>query len=410
MRAKLTKTLVDAVSATTKDTVVWDTEVPGFALKVTPAGQKSYFVFYRTSSGQQRKPTVARHGTMTVDEARKVAKRWLADRTLGGDISLERQQGRASPDVRDLAERYMVEYAVPHKKPSSTKSDRANIENHVLPLIGGRKVGEVTRADIEAMKVAIAQGKTARHLPAKPRGRRIVKGGQGTANRVLALVSKMFSCAEEWGLREGNPAKGIRKYREFRKDRFLDADEIARLLSALTMADLQGIELPVVTSAIRLLLFTGLRAGEVLGLRWRDVDLPNQCVRLTDSKTGARVVALSSHAMEAVATLEPKVSSALVFPGAKADRPVALTRPWYRVRELAGIDDGVNLHSLRHTFASWSVMGGLSLSQVGALLGHKSAQTTLRYADHALESMRSYSEQTGAAFTAMTARIKPVTA
>src|SRR5690606_22862173 len=143
-----------------------------------------------------------------------------------------------------LSERYLDEYAVPNKRASSVASDRANLQNHIVPTLGTMRVKDVKRADIERLKLAVREGKTARKSPAKARGRRIVTGGQGVANRVLALASKMFGCAEEWGLLETNPARGIRKYREFRKDRYLDREEVSRLLVALDEADITG-KLPV---------------------------------------------------------------------------------------------------------------------------------------------------------------------
>lgn len=134
--------------------------------------------------------------------------------------------GRKAETVADLAERFLAEYADLHKKPRSIATDRANIEHHVIPLLGSMKIKDVTRADIERAMLAVRDGRTARQLPAKPRGRRIIKGGEGIANRVAALLSKMFACAEGWGLRDDNPARGVRKFREQRKDRFLDAEEV----------------------------------------------------------------------------------------------------------------------------------------------------------------------------------------
>ena len=280
-------------------------------------------------------------------------------------------------------------------------TDRANLDNHVLPLVGSLIVSEVTRSDLEKLHLAIRDGKTARQLAAKPRGRRIIRGGRGIANRTLALVSKMFSCAEAWGLREGNPARGIRKFREARKDRFLNQHEIAHLLAALDEADRLQTEKPAATAAIPLLLFTGMHVGEVLSLRWSALDRDRRSLRLTDSKTGPRVIPLSSQALEALDPLPRGEPEDLMFPGTNGLSPIAITRPWYRVRAAAGIDQTANLHCLRHTFASWSVMGGLSLPQVGAVLGHRSAQTTLRYADDRLEAIRTYSQQVGDAFAAM---------
>ena len=160
-----------------------------------------------------------------------------------------------------------------------------------------------------------------------------------------------------------------------------------------------GSELRLSTSSLRVVMQTecALRAQRSRNALDRD----RRSLRLTDSKTGPRVIPLSSQALEALDPLPRGEPEDLMFPGTNGVSPIAITRPWYRVRAVAGIDRTANLHCLRHTFASWSVMGGLSLPQVGAVLGHRSAQTTLRYADHRLEAVRAYSQQVGDAFDAM---------
>jgi len=231
-----------------------------------------------------------------------------------------------------------------------------------------------------------------------PRERSGDCGGKGIANRVLAFLSKVFACAVNWGLRAGNPVLGVKKFAERRKDRFLDAEEIHRLTLALDCAEHARSELPSAIAGIRLLLYTGLRLGDVLGWRWDDIGFQLGAVRLRDSKTGARTVPFNGLAMDVLRNHRKVGGGDLVLEGLMPDKPVALTRPWYRIRKDANIDETANLHCLRHTFASWSVISGQSLPQVGALLGHKSTQTTLRYADHAMEALQSYSEQTADAF------------
>lgn len=401
MRTKFSKKFIEAIPPSQKDQLFWDSEVPGFGVKVTPKGKRAYFIYYRNRLGQQRRPKIGDHGSITLDEARNIARQQLASVASGTDISAQRQVERSVGTVAELADRYLSEYAEAHKKRSSIKTDKANIENHVLPILGAMGVGDVTRQDIDRLKLAVRDGQTARKLPAKPRGRRIVRGGEGIANRVIALTSKMFACAQEWGLRTDNPAQGIRKFREHRKDRFLSSDEVGRLLTALREARQQQTENPSAIVAIRILLLTGMRCGEVLNLRWKEVDETNACFRLPDSKTGSRIIPYSREVADDIGSLKRSGPEDLVFEGREAGSPLSLRRPWYRIRELANIDDSANLHSLRHTFASWSVMNGLSLTQVGALLGHKSSQTTMRYADHALEAQRSYFEKTGSALASM---------
>ncbi len=412
-KGKITKRSVEALPTGTRDCLLWDVEVRGFFAKVTPTGRRSYGLFYRTGSGKQRRPTIGQHGAITADQARQIAKAWLAEVAAGVDPSGARQRNRTAPTVSDLAARYLTEYAEVHKKPSSVRTDRANIENHVLPLLGDKRVAEVSRADIEAAKLSIRQGATARKLKAKKRGRRNVTGGEGIANRVIALLSKMFACSMDWDMRETNPAQGIRKFREFRKDRFLDFDELQRLRTALAAAEGDTSFNPAAVAAIRFLLLTGLRRGEVLELRWGNVDLQRGLLRLSDTKTGARTVPLNTAAFEVLRQVRAGGLSGggdegHVFASLRTGKAIALAEPWKRVREIAEIDASATLHTLRHTFASWGVMNGLSLPQVGVLLGHKSTQTTLRYADHVTEAVRGYSERAAHGVSACASGEKPI--
>jgi integrase len=394
MRAKLSKLVVEKAEVRSKRYAIWDSEIKGFGVKVQPTGKKCHFAYYRTPSGQQRKPSIGLHGKITTEEARQIAKRWIGAALAGQDISGERQESRAAPLVKDLAARYFADYAKAFKKPRSIKSDTSNLDHHVLPLIGAKKVAEITRADIEFVKRSIREGKTAARKRARYRGRSIITGGPGVANRVVALMPKMMACSVDWGMRPDNPALRIKKYPENRKDRFLELDEISRLVQALRVAERERTETPDVVARFLLLLFTGLRCGEVLGIEWSDVDLNRKTLRLRDSKTGARTVPLNKQACEVLERHKAGASGPFVIRSFTGEGRPALGKPWERIRKRANIDNKANIHCLRHTFASWAVMGGLSLAQTGALLGHKSSQTTLRYADHLTEAVREYSQKT----------------
>jgi integrase len=176
-----------------------------------------------------------------------------------------------------------------------------------------------------------------------------------------------------------NPARGIEYYRETARERFLSPEELARLGKALADADAEG-ESPYVTAAVRLLVLTGARLGEILSLEWAHVDLDARLLRLPDSKTGAKTIALPAPAIEILAGLPKQQGNPHVICGARAgERLINLQKPWRRIRKSAGLDD-VRLHDLRHSFASVAAAGGMSLPLIGSLLGHKQAQTTLRYA------------------------------
>ena len=273
--------------------------------------------------------------------------------------------------MADLAERYMAEHARPKKRPSSARTDASNLRIHVLPALGRKRVAVVTRADIADLHHAM------RETP-------------GAANRTLALVSKMMNLAEKWGLRPdaSNPCRHVERYRERKMERFLATEELARLGTVLSEAERTATELPSVIAAIRLLIFTGARLGEILNLQWRDVDIKRACLRLPESKTGAKVIHLNAPALEVLNGLERSEHNPWVIAGREPEKPlVNLRKPWHRIRKAAEIED-MRLHDLRHSFASVGVAGGLSLPMIGALLGHAQPATTVRYAHLAADPLK----------------------
>ena len=200
------------------------------------------------------------------------------------------------------------------------------------------------------------------------------------------------------GLGADNPAFKIKKYPEKRKDRFLQMDEIWRLQDALNAAELQKTETRDVIACFRFSLLTGLRCGEVLNLVWSEIDVTAKTIKFQYSKTGPRTVPLNDQAWEVILQHREIKDSGYVIKSATGEGRPALGKPWYRIRKQADTSETANIHCLRHTFASWAIMGDLSLAQTGALLGHKSTQTTLRYADHLTEVVREYSQKTANQF------------
>ena len=188
-------------------------------------------------------------------------------------------------------------------------------------------------------------------------------------------------------------------------ERFLSEDEIARLAAALD-AESTRTGNPYPTAAIKLLLLTGGRRGEILGLQWQHVDFEQQCLRLPDSKTGAKIMYLNPPALEVFAGLPRRESNPYVVPGKREGRPlIGIDKLWFHVRDVAGLQD-VRLHDLRHSFASMGVAGGLSLPIIGALLGHKHPTTTGRYAHLSADPLRAANDLVGQSIvTAMKSNI-----
>lgn len=378
---KLTKRLVDAQKPTPeRDYLVWDSELRGFGLRVWPSGKQTYILQYRNAQNRSRRMTIGQHGPLTVDQARRKAIQLLSDVTEGSDPIEERHSHHSSPTIADLCDRYMTEHAEPKKKPRSVKSDRQLWRTHVLPKLGKRKVGDITRADI-----ADLHAKVGRKAP-------------GAANRVVALLSKAFNLAEIWGWRQdgSNPCRHIKRFKERKLERFLSREELSRLLSTLQETEEMEMEKPAVTDAIRLLMYTGCRVGEILELEWAHVDLEQRCLNLPDSKTGKKTVLLSAPAVQVLQGAIRLPDNRYVIPGKNTGAHlVNIKDPWGRIRARAGIED-VRLHDLRHTFASIGVAAGFSLPMIGKSLGHQNVATTARYAHLQHDPVRMLVEAVGA--------------
>ena len=318
-------------------------------------------MYYRTHDRRQRRPKIGDHGVMTCEEARSVAQRWLLEVNQGKDPSAEKQELRLSPTLQEISDKYMQEHA-PHKKVSSRKEDQRLWTQYILPPLGNLKVSSLTRTDIAKLHHSL------HHLPT-------------TANRVLSLLSKALNLSELWGFRpnHSNPCLHIKKYSENKRDRFLNQEEILRLFTALEEEERVYQNLWTV-HAIRLLLLTGCRLNEILALTWEEVDLDHHCLRLQDSKTGKKLVYLSSTAIDLFKIIPREADNPYMICGKKdKSHLINLQKPWRRIRKHADLGD-VRLHDLRHTFASIAASNGLSLPIIGALLGHKQTQTTARYA------------------------------
>lgn len=378
MKTKITKRAIESIqSVEGKDFLVWDSDLKGFGCKITPAGKRIFVLQYRVG-GRQRRFTIGQLGALTVDQARREATRLLGVVASGIDPADGKIAAKELPTISQLAKRYLSEHAEPKKKPRSIALDRSMLINIVLPAMGRRKVQAVTRKDVAKLHHDL------RKTPYQ-------------ANRVLALMSKMLNLAERWGLREdgSNPCRHVEKFKEKRRERFLSGEELARLGHVLAGEERAGKEMPSAITAIRLLIFTGARLSEILSLRWEWVDFERCCLRLPDSKTGAKVIPLNQPALEELERTPRLVDNPYVIPGANyGEHLVNLNKPWGRIRLKAGLP-GVRIHDLRHSYASVAAAAGLGLPIIGALLGHTQAQTTARYSHLAMDPLRAATEEIG---------------
>lgn len=359
MTGKLTKRRVETAKP---GEMIWDSQIKGLGLRVWASGARSYILKYRRG-GVQRWLTIGLHGDgWTPDKAREEAERLKVKIREGKDPALEVKVERGADSFDVFADRYLKDYAKSHKKASTYGEEKRALKNHIRPAFGRYRVKDIQRGDIARFHQRMRETPYA-------------------ANRYLALLSHMFNVAEDWGLRpeNSNPCRRIKKFKETARNRFLSPEELARLGDALALAARRG-ESPYTIAAIRLLLFTGARLNEILSLEWSQVDLEARLLRLADSKTGAKTIALPAPAAEILSTLPKQEGNPYVICGRiSGARLINLQKPWRRIRKMAGLDD-VRLHDLRHSFASVAVAGGMSLPLIGSLLGHSQPQTTARYA------------------------------
>jgi integrase len=393
---KLTKKTVDALPIRDRVYIAYDSVLPGFGCRVTPNGARSWIVEYRPHGGGRsvgkRRITLGPVSVLTPDQAREAAGDVLAKVRFGDDAPHDRAARRSSPMLADLINEFMKEEIRPTRKPRTADLYDMYFRVHVRPALGSKRATEVTSADV---------GKLHRKIGTKT---------PVTANRIVALLSSLFSWAARLGKvrQDFNPARGITRYREQGRERFLSSEELARLGDALREAETVGVPWvvdessskakhvpkdnrrtkvsPYATAALRLLLLTGCRLREILNLRWEEFDRDRGLLLLPDSKTGRKPVVLSA---AAIAVLEdiPRAGD-YVIAGLHPERARHdLKRPWEAIRHRAGLGP-IRLHDLRHTFAATGAGSNLGLPVIGKLLGHRRAETTSRYAHIAADPLR----------------------
>ncbi len=367
----------------------YDSEIPGFGVRITSTAAISFVLNYRIH-GRERRLTIGRHPELTATAARERALQFKARILDSHDPLEEREQDRSQPTVSQLAKQYLDEYAVTHKRPTSLRNDRQMIEKIIVPLIGGLRLKSVGKRDIQSLHASL-------------------KNTPYRANRVLSLLSKMFALAKDWEGMTENPARGITRFHEDRRERWLSSEELGRFFEALNSYQDQN-----AANALRLLLLTGAREGEILKADWRQFDLKRGIWTKPSHHTKQKKiehVPLSSAAIDLLRTMKKATGTGPVFPGAHGKVRVTLRRPWVQACKAAGLCEEITLkgkrrtitryrptvriHDLRHTYASHLVSTGTSLQIVGKLLGHTQPQTTARYAHVADEALRAATNNFG---------------
>jgi integrase len=374
MRVKLTDTFARTAAAG----LYWDEhrDAPkGFLLQVTPAGSRAYRLNYRRrADDRERRTTIGSVSAWPVADARKRAAELRRVVDTGGDPLGEIETQRDEPTVSDLIERFIAE-SLPSRAPTTQAEYKAQFRDWVLPAIGKMKVRAIEREDVERLH------------------RRITEAGRARrANSVKSLISTLFQQAIVWRLRDSNPAQHVKGNRENHHERFLTGEELDRLVAVLERRREQRKDS---VDAIMLAALTGSRRGEVLAMRWDDVDLDGAVwtkpAEATKQRRSHRLT-LSAEVVELlrrrqaerdapgrVVSLRWDDNGHVFRGGGSKTHCNRLERDWREIRAEAGLTD-VRFHDLRHSVASWLIASGMSLPVVGSVLGHSKSATTSRYA------------------------------
>lgn len=381
-KLKLTKTIAEGAQPEAKDYEIRDTAIPGFVMKVTPAGRKMFMLAYTAANGQRRKPAIGRFGEITVEQARVIAQNWLADVRRGADPSAERAAARQAPTLKELCARFLSDYSTPRNKPSTVKGNRVNINAHILPALGNLRVPDVTRADIATLIGRMEKTPTA-------------------ANRTLCCLRKMFNMGEVWGYRPdgSNPCRHIPKFPERGRTKLITNAELKRLFAYLDRADAEGLEHPFLTLAVRLQFAFAARRSEILNLEWSWIDFENRRVVWPDSKTGGMSKPLSVEAEDLLETAPRLEDSPFVVPSIfDPQRPMpelTYSAGWKRILERAGVPH-CGTHAIRHRAATDIANSGVPVKVGMALTAHKTVTMFMRYVHAEDDPIRAAAEAVSA--------------
>jgi integrase len=381
---------------------LWDVEFKGFLARVWPSGRKSFCVRYRLAGRTELYTIGTFVSPWTTPEARAKASGIFHQFADAHRPPRDRKSDQVMT-VDQLCDRYLSEGPIMKvgKRASSWKIDAMNLSRHVRPLIGRRIVTDLKKSDIARLLTDVIDGATAGDFKTGRQGLARVRGGAGSAERVLTSMKAMLNWAIAQDLLINNPAKGLSLPKASPKERFLSDAEAARLFTALRVGVEDGCLNPQHANLIRLLLLTGARKSELMGLRWEEIDVPRNRIVLTSDRTksgrhnGTRRIPLNGAARTLLAGLTAK-DSGFVFPAAQSDQKhmTGIQKTWKRVCQEAQLGN-MRLHDLRHSFASFAIANGENIVIIAGALGHASTRMTERYLHLRDDDINALSERTG---------------
>ena len=389
--AKLTKRIVDAAAARSSDYFIWDDDLAGFGLRVFASGKRSYIVQYR-AGGRTRRYTIGLHGAWTPEMARKEARILTGRIAQGQNPAEERRMNTRAITVKELCAQYVKDAESGlvlgkgrrPKKASTLVIDKSRIQRHIIPLLGTRRVKDITQSDINRFIRDVMSGKTKTDVKTKRRGRAIVRGGAGTAARAVGLFGGILTYAIEHGILEKNPVHGVRKPADRIRTRRLSVEDY-RVLGKILDAAAGEHRFGSAVSIIRFLALTGCRRSEAVNLKRTEVDAENSCLRLSDSKEGASIRPIGLPILDLLGVQPWDADDVFVFPGTKEGKPlVGFPKYWRKLIKDSPLE-GITPHVLRHSFASIANDLGFTEATIAALMGHSKGSITSRYI-HAVDT------------------------
>ncbi len=373
---KLTKRIVESANYDGNGRsrkILWDDQISGFGCRVFPSQKKSFVLSYRVH-GRKHLLTLGQFGLVTLDQARTLALIKMGEIASGVDPLSVRKRVTKPRTISELSLYYLENYSKVHKK--SWREDERRITRYIIPAIGSLPVMSLQVADVTKLHIDIGVN------------------SKIEANRTVELLRAIIEEARDLAWLEPqalNPAKGVKRFREKKRDRWLRPEELPRV--AIAINNYSNIH---VRAALWLYLLTGLRKTELLTAKWANVDFHRRELRVENTKSGNdHVIPLTTGAVELLKKMPRALDNPFVIPGAKGgSHLVNINKAWRKIRTEANVAD-LRLHDLRRTVGSWLAQDGATLHLIGQVLNHASSETTKVYARLSDNSVRTALESYG---------------
>jgi integrase len=368
MKVKLTQKYIDnppAVPANKAKIEHCDIALPGLLWEQRAINQEwgSFRLRYK-SNGKTAYVTVGRSCDITLADARQKTKQLKAEIQLGADPRAEAQNRRKVITVEEYAIQHFIPWIKVRKR--SWKNDESLLRLRILPALKKYRLDQVTRHQIELLHNSVLQ-----------------EGKSGAlADHLLKTVRFMYTKAIEQDFCKSNPAAGVKQFNfDNRVERYLDDDELARLLAVLETDSNR-----TVADIILMLLATGMRLNECLTATWKSVDRKNRTLTIDSSRSKSKkrkIIPLNDMAMDILDSLGTEGKHTHLFVSSRTGKPLTQIRKSF-LRIISGAQiEGFRIHDLRHCFCSYALQQGRSIAEVSQLAGHSSVQITMRYAHFA---------------------------